>query len=94
MTLFVPTVYVLPQQQGYTDQEWHAFVDAITEIDERTLHLIVGRRHRGQRMPWTIQRLTTCGVARDNIRSLARECDWSEAPPAVRDMVMQELGLT
>lgn len=41
MTLFVPTVYVLPQQ-GYTDQEWH---------------------------------------------------EWHEAPPAVRHLVMRDLGL-
>lgn len=117
MTLFVPTVIVLPvaaadiderdehlgllrtlgpvaPRQEYTDRVWHAFVD-VTERwrADRTLYLIVGRRRYGQRMPWTVQRQTTCTVARANIERLGCECCWRETPPAVRRLVLRDLGL-
>lgn len=84
---------VAPRQE-YTDREWHVFVDVVDVVAERTLHIIIGRRRYGQRLPWTIQRQTTCAVARDGIQQLGREYCWGDVPAAVRHLVMQDLGLT
>lgn len=92
MTLFVPTVYVLPSEIGFR-LEWHVFVATFSGRCEEDIHYTLIRRRYGQRMPWTITRAATCGVAKRNIQSLAHECDWSETPAAVRDMVLQDLGL-
>ena len=93
MRLFVPRAYALSTPAG-ARREWHVLIE-ITDEDGHasTIHLAVCRRRYGNRMPWTIERYAGCGVAADNVRALGIEHSWRETPPAVRSLVLRDLGL-
>lgn len=105
MTLYVPAAFEVPTgeftrragQNGavrVTEKtEWRVFVD-VTGADgaEKTLYLAIARRKGAWAHEWTVQ--TGGAYARNSVRRLGgRECAWADVPPAVRRVVLHDLGI-